>query len=255
MNLITTHFDKKIVRLLRLIGERADAMGDKAFIVGGTVRDLMLGARHLDLDVVVEGPPARDGGIRRAGDAILFGERLAEELQATLKTHKMFGTCTLGTKDKLKIDFATARKEIYAHPAALPTVEFGSLKDDLNRRDFTINAMAVSLNEDSFGRLIDLFGGERDLGKGIIRVMHEASFIDDPTRIFRAVRFEQRLKFSIETKTLKLLKAAIKKGMLSKLSKYRIKKELGLILKEESKHKILERLEEIGAGIIRPDKL
>jgi tRNA nucleotidyltransferase (CCA-adding enzyme) len=141
----------------------------------------------------------------------------------------MFATCTLTLKNKLKVDFATARRETYEHPAALPKIEPSSLKDDLARRDFTINAMAMSLNKKDFGRLIDFFGGKKDLVKGIIRAMHDESFIDDPTRIFRAVRFEERFGFAIDKHTLKLIESAIKKGMLAKLSKYRIEKELKLM--------------------------
>lgn len=211
-------------------------MGCAAFLVGGTVRDMVLGVKNLDLDIVVEGPPDRCGDISRAGDAIKLGEKLLEKFGGALVVHRQFGTCTLVTKKGLKIDLATARKEIYARPAALPTVEFSSLKDDLARRDFTINSMAVSINKDDFGRLIDLCGGKSDLERGIIRVMHDKSFIDDPTRIFRARRFASRLGFSIEPHTLGLMRSAVKKGMLAKLSKYRINKELA-------------------AGIIRPGKI
>lgn len=200
---------------MKRIGDYANGMGYKAFLVGGTVRDIILDKESLDLDITVE------------GDAIKLGERLAEELGGTLVAHKMFGTCTLELKGKVKIDFATARKETYEKPAALPKVEPSSLKDDLARRDFTINAMAMSLNKEDFGRLIDLFGGREDLAKGIIRVMHDKSFIDDPTRIFRAVRFGKRFGFAIDRRTLRLIESAIKKGMLNKLSKYRINKELG----------------------------
>ena len=206
--------DKNIMRLLKRIGDLANSMRYTAFLVGGTVRDLILGKESLDLDITVE------------GDAIKLGELLAKELDGTLVAHKMFGTCSLALKGKLKIDFATARRETYEHPGALPKVEPSSLKDDLARRDFTINAMAVSLNKKDFGKLVDLFGGRRDLARGVIRVMHDKSFIDDPTRIFRAVRFGERLRFAIDRRTLRLIESAIKKGMLDKLSKYRINKEL-----------------------------
>lgn len=233
----------KIMDLLRRIGDHANARGYKAFIVGGIVRDIILGVKNIDLDIVIE------------GDAIKLGEELAKELDAKIVTHKMFGTCTVTMKDALKIDLATARKEKYAHPAALPMVEFSSLKNDLSRRDFTINAMAASINGKDFGRLIDLFGGRRDLAKGIIRLMHDKSFIDDPTRIFRAVRFESRPGFSIEPKTLRLAKAAVKKGMFAKLSKYRVKNEIALIEKESGCCRAFDRLDDIGAGIIKPFKL
>ena len=243
MDLITTHISKNKINLLRRIDVLADSMGYGAFLVGGTVRDLMLGVKNLDLDISVE------------GNAIELGEKLAKELGASLATHKMFGTCTLFINNNLKLDFATARKEIYKSPAALPIVEFSSLKADLSRRDFTINAMAMSLKRNDFGQLIDLFGGERDLARGLMRVIHAKSFTDDPTRIFRAVRFESRFGFSIEAGTLRLMKTAITKGMLAKLSKYRINKEIILILREKDRRKAFDRLEELGAGIIRPSKL
>ena len=214
MDSIMKHINKNTTHLLKRIGARANSMGYKAFLVGGTVRDLILGVKNLDLDIVVEGA------------AIKLGEKLSEEFGGTLVAHKQFGTCTLTLKNKLKIDFATARRETYEKPAALPDVRPSSLKNDLARRDFTINAMAISINKDDFGRFIDPFGGRRDLARGVIKVLHKGSFIDDPTRIFRAARFESRPGFSIETKTLRLMKSAIKKGMLAKLSKYRIKKEL-----------------------------
>ena len=238
-----TLLPKDIMKLLQRIGTAANARGYTAFIVGGVVRDMMLAVKNLDLDIVVE------------GDAIKLGEELSRLLRASLVVHKRFGTCSIITRDRLKIDLATARKEVYEKPAALPTVQFSSLKNDLIRRDFTINAMAASLNKDSFGQLIDLFGGRRDLARGSIRIIHDKSFMDDPTRIFRAVRFEARPGFSIEAKTLRLAKIAIKKGMLAKLSKYRIRKELALISKEEGVYKALKRLEELGAGIIWPIKI
>ena len=229
---MTGRLQKNAIQLLQRIGKTANSMGMDAFLAGGTVRDLLLGAKNLDLDIVVE------------GEAIKLGEKLSQELNAALVVHKSFGTCTLVTKDNLKIDLTTARKETYKRPAAFPTVEFSSLKDDLARRDFTINAMAISLNKENFGQLIDFFGGARDLSQGVIRVMHDGSFIDDPTRIFRAVRFERRFGFSIDARTLKLIKAAIRKKMLEKVSKGRIQKEMILINKEKNRAKMLDRLRE-----------
>jgi len=142
---------RRITGILKKAGILARRNGFGAFIVGGLVRDLMLGVKNLDLDIVIE------------GDAIKFAWILARELNGTLVAHRRFGTASVYLKDRLKIDLATARKEAYEAPAALPTVEFSSLKDDLARRDFTINAMAVSLNKENFGQLIDFFDGERDL--------------------------------------------------------------------------------------------
>jgi tRNA nucleotidyltransferase (CCA-adding enzyme) len=237
--------------ILKKIEKDANSLGYSAFIVGGTVRDIILGVRNFDLDIVVEGPPDRtpgeQGSVIRAGDAIRLGRLIARGLSGTIVIHERFGTCTVVAKDGLKIDFATARKEAYERPGALPTVESSSIKDDLARRDFTINAMAISLNKENFGRLIDFFGGRRDLANGRIKVLHDKSFIDDPTRIFRCIRFESRPGFSIEAKTLRLAKEAIKKGMPQKVSAQRIRNELILILKEEGRLKALERLSSLGA--------
>ncbi|MDD3906331.1 MAG: CBS domain-containing protein [Candidatus Omnitrophica bacterium] len=239
-----------VMALARKIGRKANSLNYTAFIVGGLVRDLILGVKNLDLDIVIEGP------------AIKMGEELAKDLGAALIIHRRFGTCTLITKatgynlrgnrvgyrvgcSGFKIDLATARREVYERPAALPTVEFSSLKDDLVRRDFTINAMALSLNKESFGRLIDFFGGERDLARGVIKVMHDASFIDDPTRVFRAVRFEQRFGFTIDPHTEDLIKNAIKIEMFDKVEPQRIRDELIAILKEDDPCRAVRRMSEL----------
>jgi tRNA nucleotidyltransferase (CCA-adding enzyme) len=224
---------KEIVALLRRIGRMSNSEGCSAFIVGGIVRDLILGKKNLDLDIVAE------------GEAIKLGNSLARELGATIVVHKKFGTCTLYTKDKLKIDIATARREVYEKPAALPTVQFSSLKEDLIRRDFTINAMAVSVNPGSFGQLIDFFGGERDLSRGRIKVLHDGSFIDDPTRIFRAVRFEARFAFAIDHRTGELIKNALDASMFDKVEPQRIRDELVLILKEPEGLRAIRRMAEL----------
>ncbi|MCQ9206743.1 MAG: DHHA1 domain-containing protein [Omnitrophica bacterium] len=235
----------QIVNMLRDIGVKAEREGYKAYVVGGFVRDLLLGVRNLDVDIVVE------------GNAIAFAKRLAALYGGSLVSYKKFGTAAIfmdwpkgmrrpsGSLPRFKLDFATARKESYAKPAALPSVEFSSLKNDLHRRDFTINAMAASLNRASFGRLIDLFGGARDLENGIIKVLHDASFIDDPTRIFRAVRFEQRLGFNIDNYTERLIKHAMREGMFFKTQDQRIRDELMLMLKEEKPIRAILRMKEL----------
>ncbi|MBN1354577.1 MAG: CBS domain-containing protein [Candidatus Omnitrophica bacterium] len=248
---------RQILDILRTIGQCANHNGLRAFVVGGFVRDVLLNVRNYDIDIVVE------------GDAISFGRKLADILKGSLVAYRKFGTSTVimewpkglrkpqnGGKlpskkgslphaHKFKIDFATARKESYEKPAALPTVFFSSLKDDLQRRDFTINAMAASLNRNSFGQLIDFFGGEKDLENGVIRVLHDGSFIDDPTRIFRAVRFEQRFNFCIDRYTERLIKNAIHKGMFSKTQHHRIRDELILILQEEYPAKAIVRMKNL----------
>ncbi len=222
---------REMMGLIKRIGILANSIDYRAFVVGGMVRDLLLGRKNLDLDIVVE------------GDAIKLGTILARELKGSLVMHRKFGTCTVVTSKRFKIDLATARKEVYEAPAALPTVvEFGSLKNDLMRRDFTINAMAVSINKDDFGELIDFFDGKKDLARGRIAVMHDASFIDDPTRIFRAVRFEQRFNFTIDSHTEKLILNALDKDMVEKVHPHRLRDEIELILKEKEPLKAIRRM-------------
>lgn len=230
---------KELRELIYLARDVASRNNMPAYLVGGFVRDLILGVKNLDLDIVVE------------GDGIKFAEGLSEKLGAGLIRHRRFGTATVILKKYLKIDIATARREYYPHPAHLPEVTRGILKDDLMRRDFTINAMAISINRQDFGRFIDCFGGKKDLADKNIRVLHDLSFIDDPTRILRAIRFEQRYNFKIEPKTLEFLRQANRSKMLEMVSRERLRDELILILKEERPLKPLIRIEElIGFGFI-----
>ena len=236
---------RKLMEEIRLIGAQADELGVKAFLIGGFVRDIILGKENYDLDIVVE------------GNAIKFGRILGEKLGGSLVVHKKFGTCTLvrawpgwlgkplNPDNKFKIDIATARKEVYERPAALPTVEFSSLREDLYRRDFTINAMAVNVNRENFGLFVDFFGGMKDLRKGVIRILHDRSFIDDPTRIFRAVRFEQRFGFKIEKHTEYLITHAVKREMFRRTENQRIRDELILILKERNPEKAVFRMRQL----------
>ncbi len=231
----------EVLELVRLACQVSRANKTPAYLVGGFVRDLMLGVENLDLDITVE------------GDGIKFAEDFSSKLKAKLIRHRRFGTATVVVKPHLKIDFASARKEFYPEPAHLPVVERGSLKDDLFRRDFTINAMALSLNGADFGRLVDFFGGKMDLAGGRIRILHDLSFIDDPTRILRAVRFEKRYDFTIEPKTLKRLKDAVRLKMLEKVEPQRIRDDLILVLKEKVPLKEIKRLQEL-AGFAFIDK-
>ncbi len=223
----------KISNILKTIGTLADRMNYRAFIVGGFVRDLLLGVENFDVDIVVE------------EDAIKFGDQLTKKVRGSLVVHRKFGTATVVMPDKFKIDIATARSEFYRHPAALPEVEFASIKDDLYRRDFTINAMAIRLNKKGLGALIDFFGAQKDLKMKIIRVLHNRSFVDDPTRIFRAVRFEQRYDFTIEKHTEYLIKKAVSLEMFDKTQKQRLRDELILILKEDAPLKAVLRMAEL----------
>jgi tRNA nucleotidyltransferase (CCA-adding enzyme) len=188
--------------LLRQIGELGDELGDAVYVVGGFARDLLLRVEeHLeDLDVVVE------------GDGIHFVKALAARCQAEAKIHRKFRTGIVTLPSGFTVDVATARTEHYEYPAAMPVVRSGSLRLDMYRRDFTINALAIRLNQKSFGQVYDYFGGQRDLKEKVIRVLHSLSFIEDPTRIFRAVRFEQRFRFRIGSFTLNQIKTRSKKA-------------------------------------------
>ncbi|WP_018085145.1 CBS domain-containing protein [Desulfurispora thermophila] len=216
--------------LLQTAGEMAEDMGYQLYAAGGVVRDLLIGYGNLDIDLVVE------------GDGITFARTLGQKIGVKVRAHEKFGTAELVFKDGFKIDVATARVEYYEYPAALPKVETSSIKQDLYRRDFTINAMAVALNTERFGELIDFFGGREDLQFGQIRVLYNLSFIEDPTRILRAVRFEQRYGMNIEPQTLNLLKEAVRQNMLERVSNERIWDELFHIMLEPAAGKMLARL-------------
>ncbi|MFA4842536.1 MAG: hypothetical protein WC658_01705 [Candidatus Omnitrophota bacterium] len=219
--------------LIHLVSAIAEKNNMPAYLVGGFVRDLVLGVRNLDLDIAVE------------GEGIKFAQALAHKLEARLVSHKRFGTATIHIKNGPKIDIATARLEVYPEPAHLPIISPGSLQDDHFRRDFTINAMAISINQKDFGRLFDLYGGEGDLRKKKIRVLHGLSFIDDPTRILRAVRFATRYNFRLELATLRLLKEAVKSGMLERVEPQRTRDEIILLLKEKRPLRALKKIQRL----------
>lgn len=225
----------KFVKLLKQIGELAENNDCRAFVVGGVVRDILLNRQNLDFDIVVE------------GDGLDFAKKLSRKLKAQLVQHERFYTSTLTIKNNLKIDIATARAEFYEHPGALPAVTPGKIEDDLSRRDFSINAMAFDLNPGNFGHLLDCFDGLGDLKNKKIRVLHELSFIDDPTRILRAIRFEQRFKFKIEDDTFKLIKQALAKKCFDTVKPPRIWQELVLILKENKPKKYILRLSKVSS--------
>ncbi len=231
--LLKQRLSKKTIELLKKAGQVADELGMNVYVVGGFVRDLLLRRENLDIDLVVE------------GDGIQFARALARKFSARVKTHKKFGTSVIIFPDGFKIDVATARWEYYEYPAAMPTVALSSIKLDLFRRDFTINTLAIKLNSRDFGVLIDFFGAQRDLKDGIIRVLHSLSFIDDPTRILRAVRFEKRFGFKIGKHTLRLIKNTLKLGIFDKLSAKRLLTELKLILEEQDPRDCLKRLDEL----------
>jgi tRNA nucleotidyltransferase (CCA-adding enzyme) len=228
-SLIREKFPGRIFETLSLIGETARGLNFSAYLVGGSVRDLLRGEANLDIDIVIE------------GDGIVFAQTLGEKLGARVRTHRRFGTAVVVT-DFLKFDVATARTEYYESPGALPKVETSSIKKDLYRRDFTINALAVRLNPEHFGQLLDFFGGLRDLREKTIRILHNLSFIEDPTRAFRAIRFSERFGFKISKHTRNLIKTAEKINLFHKLSGTRLYDELNLLFLETEPLKAIQRL-------------
>ena len=225
---IPKHFQE----ILKVASQIAAQSGFKIYLVGGVVRDLMLGKAIFDLDIVVE------------PDAIRFAQSLAEHFKTKFRRHHSFGTATVYF-GKYKIDFATARKEHYPHWGALPKVSPVTLKEDLFRRDFTINAMAISLNKKDYGQIVDFYNGLEDLKKGIIRILHPDSFLEDPTRILRAIRFEQRFSFKLEKNTSKLMKEALGVGALRFVHAHRLRDEIILILKEPQPYRYIKRLDKL----------
>ena len=227
--------DKKTRQMIRLISRQADGLHLRAYLIGGVVRDILLKKKNLDLDVIVE------------GDVTRLAYVLARKWKkARVIFHQQFGTASIVVPAGICIDLASTRKEEYGYSGALPTVRPGRLEDDLHRRDFTINAMAIAINRTSFGELHDRFGGINDLAEKKIRILHGQSFVDDPTRILRAVRFEQRLCFRIERWTGSLIKDAIDKKIVNHVKPQRYFKELKKILCEAEPVKMLRRLQTIG---------
>lgn len=236
-----------VLTLIRRAAEAAQQMGFSLYLVGGPVRDLLLGQPVVDLDLVVE------------GDAIRLARHLARQWGGRVVAHRRFGTAKWLLDERVwretggppppdravpAVDFATARTEFYTHPTALPEVERSSIKQDLHRRDFTINTLAIRLDPPHWGELLDFYGGEADLREGIIRVLHSLSFIDDPTRILRAARLEARLGFRLDPRSEALIANAL--PMLNRVSGDRIRHELELILGEEEPEPALCRLERLG---------
>jgi tRNA nucleotidyltransferase (CCA-adding enzyme) len=235
-DLLSSGMPEESLAILRALGEIADGRGVGAFVVGGVVRDLLLGIGNFDLDVVVEEAAPE------------FADRAAALLGGSVKAHTRFGTAILVLPGGRKVDVATARREAYERPGALPTVSAGSIIEDLRRRDFTINSMAVRLNAVGFGTLVDEFGGEADLEAGVLRVLTDRSFADDPTRILRGVRFAARFSSRFEERTEALLREAIENDSLSTVSGERIMNEIVLILSEPDPCPPVQRM--IGWGIL-----
>ncbi|MDZ7839018.1 MAG: CBS domain-containing protein [Actinomycetota bacterium] len=234
-NRLSSHFPPRIQNILNIISAESHKLGYRSYLVGGIVRDILLDIPNLDIDIVVE------------GDGIRLANKLKKKIGCKVESYQKFKTAVLVIDPELHIDIATARVEYYASPAALPSVETGSIRQDLSRRDFTINAMAISLDKKDFGSLLDFFGGRKDLGQKKIKVLHKMSFIEDPTRIFRAVRFEQRLGFKIDSQTEKLIRTTVDMDMVSRLTGVRIRDELIAILREKNPYKPINRLYQLGA--------
>lgn len=248
-SLLTQSLSPIQMELLRLLADEAAVLGFPLYLVGGLVRDLLLGYDNNDIDLVVE------------GDAPAFARILADKYGGKVTVHPRFRTAKWDIRGSRIgngnlnsninspsmvpdfIDLVSARSETYKIPASLPSVKMGRISDDLRRRDLTINALAVRLDGPYFGELRDDFGGADDLRNGLIRVLYERSFIDDPTRIFRAIRYEQRLGFKVADETLVLIPEAL--GLIKELSPHRIRHELDLILEEPGKALILARLSEL----------
>ena len=223
---------------LRRIADAVARLGERAggvYLVGGTIRDILLGEASFDVDIAVE------------GDAIAFAYALAGALGGRATPHQRFGTAIVSYGDDERIDVVTTRTEFYDAPGALPAVERAGLREDLFRRDFTINAMAASLGTGDFGRLVDPYGGRADLDARVLRVLHNLSFIDDPTRIFRGVRYEARHGFRFEDHTARLLRGCIEMGLVGDLSSSRLRDELVALLEEPGAAAGIRRLGELGA--------
>ena len=231
-----------IMKLLINFGSMADELGYNVYLVGGLVRDILLRRENLDVDIVV------------AGDGIRFAQEFAEKYGARVRSHRKFGTAVLIFPDGYKVDVATARLEYYESPGAPPIVETSSLKLDLYRRDFTINTLAIKLNKKNFGTLIDYFAAQMDIKNKVLRVLHNLSFVEDPTRVLRAIRFEQRFDFKIGKLTLALIKNAVKINCFKDLPGRRLYQELKLILKEQDPVRAIKRMDEFNLlQFISPD--
>jgi len=241
-HLLRERMPQEFYDLLKKAGELAEAMGFNLFLVGGIVRDMVMRIDNLDVDLVVE------------GDGIVFAGALTGAFGAKMSPHEKYKTAVVRLPGGERIDVATARLEYYRMPGAFPEVEESTLKLDLYRRDFTINTMAVALNPHRFGELIDYFGAQRDIREKKIRVLHSLSFVEDPSRILRAVRFEKRWNFSLGKQTISLIHSAVHAGFLRNIPGRRIFHEMWQILQEENPIPCFERLDELRVlEAIHPD--
>ncbi|RKX43223.1 MAG: tRNA nucleotidyltransferase [Thermotogae bacterium] len=232
--LLKERLPKHYYNLLVLLGNVGSEMNMPTYIVGGFVRDLLLGHSNYDFDIVVE------------GDGIAYAHALEDHFDVKVVEHPEFFTAAVFFKDGFRIDVATARTEYYEAVAELPKVEISTIKKDLYRRDFSINAMAIKLNPGAFGRLLDFFECRKDLENGVIRVLYNLSFVEDPTRIIRAIRFEKRFGFTIEQETLEFLREAVEGEFLEKVTGARIREEIEKLLAERDVPGSVRRMGELG---------
>ncbi len=232
--LVNRRLPPATIRLLRELGRTGDELGLPVYAVGGFVRDLLLGTENLDLDVTVE------------GDGIFFAERFAAAQGGRVRSHPIFGTAVVVLPDGGKLDVASTRLEYYESPGVLPTVERSSLRHDLYRRDFTINTLALCINSNRFAVVTDYFGGQQDLQQRTVRVLHNLSFVEDPTRVFRAIRFEQRLAFRIAPHTENLIRSAVRMRLVEKVGGTRLLNELIQILNEREPIGAVQRMSSLG---------
>lgn len=227
---LLSRLPRKASLLLRDLGRMADEREVGLYLVGGVVRDLLLKRSNWDLDLTVE------------GDGIAFARLVASRYGAGVALFERFATARLTMSDHTKVDIASTRRESYADPAALPEVRPARLEEDLFRRDFTMNAMAIELNDAQWGRLHDPYGGRKDLKTKVIRVLHAKSFVDDPTRIFRAIRFAERFGFRLEAATHRLLKQAAETDIVAQLSGPRLANEIFMLMRERHPERALAAL-------------
>lgn len=232
--LLRERLPNRIVQHLENFGRIADELGYNAYLVGGLVRDVLLKRENLDVDIVIE------------GDGIQFAHAFADRHDVHVRSHRKFGTAVLIFPDGFKVDVATARMEYYEFPGAPPVVETSSLKQDLYRRDFTINTLAIKLNKKDYGTLIDYFGALKDIREKVLRVLHNLSFVEDPTRMLRAIRFEQRFNFKIGKLTLSLIKNFVRVNVPIGPASRRFFMELQLMLREPDPVRAIRRANEFG---------
>ncbi|MGI5875692.1 MAG: CCA tRNA nucleotidyltransferase [Dethiobacteria bacterium] len=239
--LINSALSKEMQLMLYLLGSWAQKKSMRVYAVGGFVRDLLLGKENNKIDLLVN------------NSAVEFAKSLKVILPGKFSYYERFGTATLKLPKNVIFDMVTARNELYSLPGTLSVSEHLKIKNDLFRRDFTINTLACTLNPDNFGLLHDYFGGVNDLKKGMIKALYKLSFVDDPLRILRALSLEQRFDFQIEEETFSLLHSAITKRLLEKVSKERLYQEVKLIFLEPSPSRVLERMHELGLfGVVFP---